>query len=260
MTRAVQAAQRSPDLDADRPRAEGRNWRGVHRAADTGQTQQMFALQNGRLIAHKVGIAEESQEVLMERYAAKEPSVFHAQWASECSHGPKRASRWGCEPGHSTQYSHAAETWWEASPSVGSRRCLEHRGPPATTSLHKSQRPRRLEEGEEKARPRSPRPPAVFVHGAADNPAVAIEVARYAAKTAVAGCLCGKGACNCSSDTPCMLWPSGRPMRDGNLPPLRGAEAGAGQSLGLSLAPPAATSGKPAWLRVAAIVGDVAPG
>mmetsp|Transcript_116604 Transcript_116604/g.329796 ORF Transcript_116604/g.329796 Transcript_116604/m.329796 type:complete len:989 (+) Transcript_116604:84-3050(+) len=44
--------------------------------------------------------------------------------------------------------------------------------------------------------------------------------------------------CNCPADVACCHWPSGRPLASANLPPLRGAEGGKAQSLGLSLAPP----------------------
>lgn len=206
-------------------RVEGRNWRGVDRPADAG------------LAARGVSLAEASKELLMERWEAKDSDSIQEHWAQECSPGPKRAARWGAVPGGSSQYSHAGETWWDKSTKSQHRRKGKF-----ATSLLPSQKPAPLEETDRSTAP-----------GTLEVTALGIsEAGPTSEPESGPSCLCTRGACTCAGDSPCYRWPSGRPPYGaGNLPPLRGAEGGQSQSLGLSIAPPApAQVGLPSWVQL----------
>ncbi|CAE7042205.1 unnamed protein product [Symbiodinium natans] len=75
--------------EVPRPRAEGRNWRGVERPPPT-------SLDFGQIDANLSNL--------------------------QTGPGPSRARRLGCAAGHSTQYSCRSEVWWQRSPGADRRR------------------------------------------------------------------------------------------------------------------------------------------
>ncbi|CAE7397013.1 DODA [Symbiodinium sp. CCMP2592] len=76
-----------------RPRAQGRNWRGVERPP------------SARLEFERMDDSTADQR-------------FHLQSGP----GPSRAHHLGCAAGHSTQYSCKSEVWWQKSPAADRRR------------------------------------------------------------------------------------------------------------------------------------------
>jgi len=156
---------------AFRPRAEGRNWRGIERPPSA----------------------------LVDR-TFEAPMTDATNSDLQCGPGPARAGHLGCAPGHSTQYSCRSEVWWHSSPGADRRRQGEFE-----RSILASQQP------------------------------------AWDSELGYVDSTYGEGGVS-------PFWPSGRPCKAGDLPPLPGAEGGTAPSLGLSVAPPPKAP-QPVWSR-----------
>ncbi|CAE7664793.1 unnamed protein product [Symbiodinium sp. CCMP2456] len=92
-SRPQTAGRSAAAAQVPRPRAQGRNWRGVERPP------------SARLESERMDNSIADQRV-------------HLQSGP----GPSRAHHMGCAAGHSTQYSCRSEVWWQKSPGADRRR------------------------------------------------------------------------------------------------------------------------------------------